>query len=81
MGEKFSDIIEAGKNILSDRAKNSREGFFTKKTENSDGSGIEKYSLSDVANFMHQMKKLEDIETLEANSPDIYKPIRMVHAR
>jgi len=78
MGENFSDILAKGKSILANR---SDDGFFTRKQENSDNSGWEKYSLSDVANFLHSMKKLEDIEQLEKNESAIYKPIRMVNAR
>ena len=76
-GEK-SDIVQKIKNILVNR---SDDGFLTRKSTNSNGIELEKYSLSDVANFMHSMKKLEDIEKLGENADSVYKPIRMVHAR
>jgi len=77
MGE-FSDIVQKTKDILVERNDN---GFLTKKTVNADGAELEKYSLSDTANFLHSMKKLDDIEKLENNANSIYKPIRMVHAK
>jgi len=78
MNETFSDIQEKTKRILAERG---NDGFLTRKTENSDGSGMEKYSLSDIANFLEKMEKLSDREELKKAASSIYKPIRMVHAK
>jgi len=78
MAGAFSDIVKKTKNILVER---NDEGFLTRKTINSDGAELEKYSLSDIAHFLQSMKKMDDIEELEENANLIYKPIRMVHAK
>jgi len=78
MAGEFKNIVEKTKNILVNR---NDEGFLTRKSTNSDGVELEKYSLSDIANFMHSMKKINDIENLEENANSIYKPIRMMHAK
>jgi len=77
MSGKYSDIVDKTEKILAERNDN---GFLTRKTINSDGAELEKYSLSDIANFMHSMKKLDAAEKMEENANSIYKPIRMVHA-
>jgi len=77
MGENFSDIVEKGRSIL---AKRDGENFFTRKVENSDGSGVEKYSLSDAANFLRSMAELEKLNEAVKLRSDIYKPVLMVNA-
>jgi len=78
MASKFSDIAKKTKDILVDR---NDTGFLTRRVVNKDGGELEKYSLSDVANFLHSIKKLEDIEKMEEYANSVYKPIRMVHAK
>jgi len=75
--KSFSDIAQKTKNILSTRNDN---GFLTKTQVNTDGASIEKFSLSDTANFMEKMEKLDKIEETKKYASDIYKPIRMAHA-
>jgi len=73
----FSDIKQKTVDILSAR---SNDGFLTKTQVNSDGASIEKYSLSDTANFLEKMEKLDKIEETKKYAGDIYKPVRMANA-
>jgi hypothetical protein len=74
----YSEILEKSVDILSER---DGEGFFNKRIENPSGLNTEKYSLSDVANFMQTMKKMSEAENAKTYSDEIHKPVRFMAVR